>query len=91
MTEKNFEELLGENGYDIDLFDGVVEYPGFRKALLGFTDDFRLVYDYDRMVEIIMEDGDVTIEEAREFIDFNYTEFGVSGVKMPIIINSLYI
>lgn len=59
---------LCELGYE----DAVVfESPDYVDAYIGLSDDGRAVYSYDRMIECLMTDDNMTYEEAVEFIDFN--------------------
>lgn len=46
--------------------------PSFLSAIVGLTDDDRLVYDYDKMIAAAIEENpDWTEEDAIEWIDFN--------------------
>ena len=62
------EDLLLENGYE-----GVKFLTNFSygTALIGVSHDDRAIYDYDLMVEWLMEDQGFTEEEAVEWIDYN--------------------
>ena len=62
------EEKLLENGYE-----GVVYLTNFSydDALIGVTEDNRAVYDYDLMVEWLVEHEGFSDEEAIEWIDYN--------------------
>lgn len=82
------EEKLTELGYD-----GVKYLTGFSydTALIGVTEDGRAVYDYNLMVEWLVEEEDMTEEEAIEWIDFNtlralpYFGEGAPVVMYPLI------
>ena len=67
MVMKEEEKLL-ENGYEGVKFLTDFSYDS---ALIGVSHDDRAVYDYDRMVEWLMEDQGFTEEEAEEWIDYN--------------------
>lgn len=75
-------ERLLENGYD-----DVVYLTGysFDTALIGVSEDGRAVYDFDLMVEWLMENEHVTYTEALEWISFNIPV----GEDTPIIMNRL--
>ena len=47
------------------------ESPNYRTAVIGVSDDMRLIYDYDKMIEHLMKYDGMTDEEAIEFIDYN--------------------
>ena len=47
------------------------ENPDFKDAILGVSDDDRIIYDYELMVKCLMEQDGMTEIEAIEFIDYN--------------------
>ena len=79
------EEILLENGYE-----GVKYLTDFSydTALIGVTHDDRAVYDYDLMVEWLMEDQGFTEEEAVDWIDFNTIRaLPYMGADGPIVLH----
>lgn len=64
----NAEERLLDNDYD-----GVKYLTdfGYDDALIGVTDDGRAVYDYDLMVEWLMETKGWSYEDATDWIAYN--------------------
>lgn len=82
--------LIEDSGYNTDGFENTIEFDEYRDALIGFTDDYRLVYDYDAIVKILMNRDNMTSDEAAEFIDHNVAGFRISGVNAPIIIYRIY-
>lgn len=60
---------------------------------MGITeegDNGRVVYDYDKMVEHLMKEDDMTMEEAVEFIDYNTMRaLPYAGEGAPIIMRSI--
>ena len=62
------EEKLLENGYE-----GVKYLTDFSydSALVGVSHDDRAVYDYDLMMEWLMNTEGFTEEEAADWIDYN--------------------
>ena len=62
--------------------------PSFLSAIVGLTDDDRLVYDYDKMIAAAIEENpDWTEEDAIEWIDFNTLRtVPYMGNKAPIIV-----
>lgn len=61
-------EILEEMGYE----DSVVfDSPDFDDAIIGVTDEGRVAYSYDTMVEQLVKRDGMTGEEAVEFIDYN--------------------
>ena len=79
------EEKLLENGYE-----GVKYLTDFSydTALIGVTHDDRDVYDYDLMVEWLMEDQGFTEEEAVDWIDYNTIRaLPYMGADGPIVLH----
>jgi hypothetical protein len=66
----------------------VFDSPDFDSAIIGFdmvTD--RVVYDYERMIEHLMETDGMTYEDAIEFIDCNTVRaYPYMGAAAPIIV-----
>lgn len=61
-------DLIAENGYEgVVVFDN----PSYDEALLGVSSDDRAVYDYDKMVQCLVDNENMSPEEAMEFIDYN--------------------
>lgn len=81
------EERLLENGYEGVKF--LTNYS-YDDALIGVTDDNRAVYDYEKMVEWLIETEDWTYEEAAEWIDYNTIRaLPYMGEGAPIIMYPL--
>lgn len=65
MTVSEKIELLGlEN---IVIF----ENPSYEKAFIGVSDCNRAVYDYNLMIQCLVEEEEMEELEAIEFIDYN--------------------
>jgi len=69
----------------------MIKYEGYDEAILGPAMIWRdrqqvqvLVYDGEKIREILMRDG-MDAEEAREFIEFNI-EGGYLGVTTPVLV-----
>lgn len=45
--------------------------PSFDSAVIGVDYYGRLIYDYDRMIEELMEADDISYEDAVDFISYN--------------------
>lgn len=67
-NERKNRDLLVELGYD---FVTVFENPDYDSAIIGLSHDDRVVYDYDKMVDFLVETDGMSAEEAAEFIDYN--------------------
>lgn len=67
-TNRGLNEKLMELGYeDVVIFDN----PSYEDAFIGISEDNRAVYDYDKMAECLVNEDDMTLEDAQEFIDYN--------------------
>jgi len=69
----------------------VIKYDGYDEAIIGPASIWRdstqvsvLVYDAEKIREILMRDG-MDAEEAREFIEFNI-EGGYLGTETPVLV-----
>jgi hypothetical protein len=69
----------------------MIKYDGYDEAIIGPASIWRdstqvsvLVYDAEKIREILMRDG-MDAEEAREFIEFNI-EGGYIGIETPVIV-----
>ena len=80
-------ERLEENGYDLSDFDMSLKIDGFDDACIGTTDGLALVYDYDKLVEVLEKDG-ISHEDAIDYVDFNimYAFVGHGKYIQPLII-----
>lgn len=86
-TLQNIQEWVEERSDGEAIMFRNPEYLG---AILGITDDGRLVYSYQKMVQYLVEHEGMTWEEAQEDIDFNAgRSVSFMGEKAPIIINDL--
>lgn len=77
------ERLLLEAGYEGTIF---FTNPSYEDAFLGISSDDRAIYDYEKMVESLVNHEDMTEDEAREFIDYNAMFYIEGG---PIILYRL--
>lgn len=80
-------EYATEHDLKILLFDN----PNYESAILGISDDNRVIYDYELMVEYLIEQDNMTVDDAIDFIEYNtiralrYMDINIR----PIILNSL--
>ena len=65
----------------------VFQCPTYEKAIIGTSDDERIVYDYSLMLECLMEGDKMTYEEARDFIFYNtLRSIPYMGSNAPIVV-----
>lgn len=78
------EERLLENGYEDVVILSDFSYDS---ALIGVTHDNRAVYDFDKMVQWLVETQGFTVEEAVEWIEYNTIRaLGYAGQEAPVIV-----
>ena len=86
MSEKNTpnRDLIAELGLEESV---VFENPDYDAAIIGYTDDGRVVYDYEKMAKCLMDEDGMTYEDAVEFIDYNTIRaLPYAGPNGPIVI-----
>jgi GMP synthase PP-ATPase subunit len=77
---------------DSEVYDGAVvlePHEDFGSCCIGIVDDpdVRLVYDYDRIVEMFMERDGMSREEAQEWVDFNTVRaIAYMGDRRPVLV-----
>lgn len=76
-------ERIEEAGYeDVIIFDN----PSYDSAFIGVTYNNQAVYDYDKMIEYLIETEDMSYEEAADFISYNASFY--YGEGYPLILFS---
>lgn len=84
LTISSLKEMLCERGADDSI---VLESPSYINAVVGITNDDRVVYSYPLMVEYLVTTDHMSEEEAIEFIDYNTVRaLPYMGEKAPIIL-----
>lgn len=80
----NKREILSYLGLDEAL---VFDCPNFDTAIIGTTEDGRVVYDFELMVRQLSEDDGMSYEDAIDFIEYNtIRSLPYAGERAPIII-----
>ena len=84
----NAKEKLLDNGYeDVIFFTNF----GYDDALIGVDVNNRAVYDYQKMIEWLVINEELTDEEAADWIDYNTIRtLPYIGDGAPIIMYPLY-
>lgn len=79
------DERLDAAGFEEEAYGDAVTIEGYDGACVGYSDDGRLVYSYERMIAIEMEDG-ATREEAEDYLHYNVLSSYLStGSRHPVI------
>ena len=68
----------------------MLKWDGFDSAIIGVGErnntDSVIVYDYDKMINVLVTRDSMTHEEAEEYLDFNVIGAWI-GDTTPIIVN----
>lgn len=76
-------EILNDMGYDNST---IFTNPDYDDAIVGVSHDDRVIYDYDKMIEHLMEYENMTDEEAADFISYNtIRSIPYAGEYAPIV------
>ena len=67
MKKEDIELIAKENDIEIVIFDN----PSYDTAIIGLSTNFEVVYDYDLMVEYLMNTEEFTVDDAIDFIEYN--------------------
>lgn len=86
MNLNELKEMLCERGYE-DVI--VFENPDYADAFIGLSHDSRAVYDFDRMVQCLVDADGMEYDEAVEFIEYNTIRALPYYPDGPIVVTSL--
>ena len=65
----------------------VFDRPAFDNSIIAVTTDGRAVYDYQRMVAELMEDDEISEQEAIDWIEYNTLRaIPYAGDMAPIVV-----
>ena len=84
----NKRELLCDLGLEESI---VFENPDYQDAIVGYdVVSNRVVYSYDKMIECLMNNDNMSYDEATEFIEYNTIRaLPYMGDKSPIILQNI--
>ena len=71
-TNQDIKNALAEQ-FDEEILDTIVliDTEAYARAVIGITEDYRLIYDYDSMVEGLMEMNKLSEQDAIDHIEYN--------------------
>ena len=67
----------------------LVKADGFDDAAIGISFNNELIYSYEKMVDILLEDNELSVDEAKDYIDYNILSGGCSMKRCPIIVSEI--
>ena len=80
-------DILMDQGFENFI---IFENPDYDSAIIGITENNQVVYDYDKMIEHLMQEDDMDYEEAVDFISYNtIRSLPYAGEGAPIIMYSI--
>lgn len=95
MKDKAFNNVdeLKEYLSDIGYEDSIVFVgPDYINAVVGVSENGRVIYSYDKMIACLMLEDDMDTEEAAEFIDYNTIRaLPYMGSMAPIVMYDINI
>ena len=68
MKQEELKEILTSMGYEDSI---LFENPSYCDAVIGVTDTGQVCYSYDKMIQYLVNEDNMTEEDAIEFIDYN--------------------
>ncbi len=84
MTQEQVKEYLCDHGWEESI---VFENPSYCDAFIGATSDGNAVYDFEKMVESLMNEDDMEYIDAVEFIEYNTIRaLPYMGQRAPVIL-----
>lgn len=86
MKQEEIKQFIEDMGYESVL---LFESPSYDTAFVGITEDGRAVYEYEKMVEHLVETDNMTEEEAEEFIQYNTIRSLPYYENSPVVFNRI--
>lgn len=76
-------DILMDQGFENFI---IFENPDYDSAIIGITENNQVVYDYEKMIEHLMQEDDMDYEESVDFISYNtIRSLPYAGEGAPII------
>ena len=73
LEDLDYEELI------------VFENPDYDDAIIGVSHDDRVIYDYDKMIEHLVNTEHISVEDAADFISYDtIRSLSYAGSNAPI-------
>lgn len=67
-------------------FPDTIRIDGYDDAVIGMDTNDKLIYSYGKIADLLVSTGNLTYEEACEYIDFNIIRsLPYMGEKAPIV------
>lgn len=69
----------------------VFDNPSYDSAIIGVSDNGRVVYDFEMMIQCLMEEDDMSEIDAAEFISYNSIRAAAYIPNGPIVMYGIKI
>ena len=80
-------DILMDQGFENFM---IFENPDYDSAIIGITENNQVVYNYEKMIEYLIQEDDMDYEEAVDFISYNtIRSLPYAGEGAPIIMYSI--
>ena len=90
MTREEMEELADRMGVRVPVLDN--GQSNFDSAIVGYVDvpgAFRVIYDYEKCIQSLMDNDKMTREDAKKYFEFNIVRaLPYMGVLHPLILHT---
>lgn len=74
LSDLDYEELV------------VFENPDYDDAIIGVSHDDRVIYDYDKMIDHLVNKEHISVEDAADFISYDtIRSLSYAGGNAPIV------
>ena len=88
MKDQKLRDAIAAYGEDMEQELILLDNHDYDGSIVGITEDGRVVYDYEAMVEEYMNDESCPEEDAREWLDYNTLRaIPYMGEHAPVILN----
>lgn len=71
MIKQDVRDALDAYGKDMECEVIILDNPSYDSAIVGISNDGRLIYDESMMAADFAEENDCDLSEAYEFIEYN--------------------
>jgi hypothetical protein len=80
--------MISDMGYeDAIVFDN----PSYDGAIIGVSDDGRVIYDFEMMIQCLMTEDGMSVEDAADFISYNSIRAATYIPNGPIVMYGIKI
>lgn len=87
-TNQDIRDMISDMGYeDAIVFDN----PSYDSAIIGVSDDGRVIYDFEMMIQCLIDDEGMSEIDAADFISYNSIRAAAYIPNGPIVMYGIKI